>query len=76
MDSQKYMRLYLAVSQLFLFQASVSKPFPRIHAEFALSSREDNNLLRTSPPIQFTLLTPAEEIWYYYYLLYYLHKSH
>lgn len=41
---------------------SHARPFPRIHAEFALSNREDDNLLRASQPIQFTLLSPAEEI--------------
>lgn len=43
-------------------KASCTKPFPRIQVDFALSDRDDYNLLRTSPPIQFSLLSPAEEI--------------
>ena len=46
----------------FLFQSSTTKPFPRIQVDFALSNREDDNLLKTSSPIQFTLLSAAEEI--------------
>ena len=38
------------------------KPFPRIQVDFALSNREDDNLLKASSPIQFTLLPAAEEI--------------
>ncbi|KAK7107921.1 glutamine-dependent NAD(+) synthetase-like [Littorina saxatilis] len=42
--------------------AARSKPFPRIQVDYALSNREDDNLLRASSPIQFTLLPAAEEI--------------
>ncbi|XP_076445910.1 glutamine-dependent NAD(+) synthetase-like [Babylonia areolata] len=39
-----------------------SKPFPRIPVDFALSNRDDDNLLRASSPMQFTLLSAADEI--------------